>query len=367
MRQPYKHTIILGLTGSVASILYKKLVEELQSIGNVIVVMTPKAEHFVSDDFDGVKVFREKQEWEWQHEGVVDGKWRKDDMVLHIHLRDRASALVIAPCSATTMGKMANGICDNLLTSIARAWDRNRPLIVAPAMNTQMWNHPVTVDHVQKFHQWGYKIVEPQAKMLACKTEGMGAMADIENIVNTVKDSLRWRFPLELTFSAPCPGIPVDGHPGSFEAKRKNSTHTGVDLYVDEGRIVFPVEDGTVVAVEPFTGPKDNSPWWLDTDCVLVEGATGVVCYGEVAPLVRVGERVKKGMTGIGRVKRVIPPDRPQHPELPGWKPSMLHMELYPHGYYKPSDGYGKCFAWLQDPTPFLLNADGAPKSQLKL
>jgi phosphopantothenoylcysteine synthetase/decarboxylase len=96
MRQPYKHTIILGLTGSVASILYKKLVEELQSIGNVIVVMTPKAEHFVSDDFDGVKVFREKQEWEWQHEGVVDGKWRKDDMVLHIHLRDRASALVTA-------------------------------------------------------------------------------------------------------------------------------------------------------------------------------------------------------------------------------------------------------------------------------
>lgn len=188
-------------------------------------------------------------------------------------------------------------------------------------------------------------------------------MADIDMIVEQVADSLMWAFP--LTDGHSCQGIPVDGHPGSFEAKRKNSTHTGVDLYCDAGQVVVPVEDGVVVAVEPFTGPKDNSPWWLDTDCVLVESASGVICYGEISPTVRVGERVSRGDTRLGTVLRVIPEGR-EHYEIDGWKPCMLHMEVYPHGYYKPSDGYGNSFHYLQDPTQLLINSVGAPERLLR-
>ena len=65
--------------------------------------------------------------------------------MLHIELRKLASILIIAPLSANTMGKIANGLCDNLLTCIARCWDLKRnPFIVAPAMNTMMYEHPIT-------------------------------------------------------------------------------------------------------------------------------------------------------------------------------------------------------------------------------
>jgi phosphopantothenoylcysteine decarboxylase len=369
--------ILLGLTGSVATVLYEKLVKELQKVGDVSIVLTEKAEHFVPDTFDGVKVYRERQEWRWPRFGDEDrysDKWQKDDNILHISLRDKYSAFVIAPCSANTLAKLANGMCDNLLTSVARAWDRNRPLIIAPAMNTHMWDHPITEEHLKKFQTFSDNnwVIYPQKKMLACKTEGMGALAEISTITDVVYNSLKWTFPMVMRWGTDqkgCQGIPVGNHPGAFAVKRKNSTHTGVDLYANIDEQVFPVEDGTVVAIEPFTGPKDNSPWWLDTDCVLVEGASGVVCYGEIRPnhMLRVGRKVIRARTVIGTVLPVIPEDAPQHPELPGWKPSMLHMELYPHGYYKPSDGYGHSFDYLQDPTPYLIDSTGAPTTLFKI
>lgn len=370
--------ILLGLTGSVASVLYIKLIEELQKHGIVDVIITEKAKPFInmSSLCDVLEkrygfLYTEESEWTWRRNGNLVNKWEKDDPVLHILLREQSSALVIAPCSANTMAKIANGICDNLLTSVARAWDRNRPFILAPAMNTHMWNHPVTTEHMVKMIDWGYTIVKPQTKMLACKAYGQGALANIGDISQIVADELQWQFPFPTSSymsGGACKGIPLPPHPGAFEAKRKNSTHTGVDLYVDEGQVVIPVENGVIVAIEPFTGPKDNSPWWLDTDCVLVEGASGVICYGEIeaSMTMHVGKNVKKGNTCLGFVKRVIPPTSKQHPELEGWKPNMLHMELYPHGRYKPSDGYGNSVSYLQDPTPYLLNAKNAPTRTFK-
>ena len=365
--------ILLGLTGSVASVLYLKLIEELQQHGIVDVILTERSKHFVNicvmqDKLraSGGIVYTENEEWIWREGTGYTDKWAKNDPVLHIQLRDKSSALVIAPCSANTLAKLANGICDNLLTSVARAWDRNRPFILAPAMNTNMWDHPITKVHLKTFVEFSRNNhwILPQSKMLACNTYGMGAMCDIHYLGDAVKEKLKWTFPISRTMSNTdrCDGIPVGTHPGAFEAHRKNSIHTGVDLYADVGTAVSAMEDGRVVAIEPFTGPKDKSPWWLDTDCVLVEGASGVICYGELEPFnVTVGDTVWKGSSVIGRTKKVIPPDKPQHPEIPGWKPSMLHIELYPHGYYKPSDGYGKSEEYLQDPTPYLIEAMNAP------
>ena len=360
-----KRTILLGLTGSVATVLHMKLIKALEQLGHVIILPTARANHFLPDGFNGVKVIRDLQEWEWKKKeslGIDENgcyiyhsdKWEKNDPVLHIELRDHASALVIAPCSANTLGKLANGLCDNLLTTVARAWDFNRPIIVAPAMNTNMWNHPVTDDHLRRLLEWGYESVEPQAKMLACGTEGIGALADIDEIVTCVKDALRWQLPIPVDDFT---GFPMSGHPGSFACQRKHEKHTGVDLYTTNGQKVEAVENGTIVGIEHFTGEWDNTPWWENTNCVLIEGATGVVCYGEIdqASGLQVGDKVVQGEY-IGNVKRVLKNGK-ERKDIPGHSTSMLHMELYPHGTTKASNGFEK---HLNDIMPFLLEAEGA-------
>lgn len=370
-----KRRILLGLTGSVASILYAKLIEQLATLGAVDVILTEKAKHFVSEGYildilrkSGGNLYTDDDEWLWRNNGKeFTNKWKKNDPVLHIELRNKSSALVIAPCSANTLAKITNGICDNLLTTVARAWDMNRPFVIAPAMNTHMWNHPLTKNQLTTFSNFGRNnlIVEPQSKMLACGTEGIGAMADIDNIVSELNSCFQWLFPLR---ASDCSGIPVAGHPGSFLCKRKHHTHTGVDLYTSDGTPVFAVEDGTVVGIEHFTGPQDNQPWWNDTECVLVEGASGVICYGEITPdsSLKVGDIVWVS-DWIGNVKRVLKEGK-ERPDIMGHSTSMLHMELYPHGKYKAFEECGDnpdSFDILQDPTPHLLNSLGRPEKEL--
>jgi len=129
-----------------------------------------------------------------------------------------------------------------------------------------------------------------------------------------------WRWPL---FEGPV--VWPDG-PGTFGARRKHDVHTGVDLYTWPGMSVLAVEPGVVVAVEDYTGPNAGSPWWLPTQAVLVEGASGVVCYGEVAPLKKtvVGARVAREDC-IAGVKSVLRSNK-------GRPMTMLHLELYVAG-----------------------------------
>lgn len=129
--------------------------------------------------------------------------------VLHIELRKWAELLLIAPLDANTLAKLALGLCDNLLTCVYRAWDLSRPVVLAPAMNTMMWEHPATARHLRQLledHGGGaplsldagelcdrinercrnLRVVPPQSKRLACGDEGIGAMAAVERIVRLV-------------------------------------------------------------------------------------------------------------------------------------------------------------------------------------
>ncbi len=369
-----KHRILLGLTGSVASVLYLKLIEKLSSIGDVDVIITESAKHFVSEyeiskllqsKSVNNKLYRDSDEWQWRTGIPYCNKniWESGDEVLHIKLRDTHSALVIAPCSMNTLAKITNGITDNLLTSVARAWDFNRPFIIAPAANTHMWNHPLTNKQMETFFSFGKNnyVVMPQSKMLACGTKGNGALADIDKIVEQVRESLQWNFPLPGRSN----GIPIGpNHPGAFATQRKYEKHTGIDLYTFDGALVHVVEDGVVVGMGPFTGKHWNTTWWNDTDYILVEGASGVVCYGEVEAFsnLKVGDVVKK-YDVLATVVRVLKEGK-ERPDIPGHSTSMLHMELYPHGTTQPSSGFEP---HLQDPTPFLLESTNRPEKILTL
>ena len=113
-------------------------------------------------------------------------RYERGDPVLHIELRRWADALLIAPLDANTLAKLALGVTDNCLTCVYRAWDRTRPIILAPAMNTLMWEHPVTDRHraqIQSDLGAALNIVEPIEKKLACDDVGIGAMADRPRIL----------------------------------------------------------------------------------------------------------------------------------------------------------------------------------------
>jgi phosphopantothenoylcysteine decarboxylase len=139
--------VLLGLSGSVACVKAPALVAALSAFADVRVVATPAALRFLPPaDGDaaqqqparlaGAPLSTDVAEW---------AAWRAvGDSVHHIALRRWADALLVAPLSANSLAKLANGLCDNLLTCVVRAWDFRKPLAVAPAMNTAMWDSPFT-------------------------------------------------------------------------------------------------------------------------------------------------------------------------------------------------------------------------------
>lgn len=205
--------IVLGVTGSVAAIRTPALFVALRGAGHEVrVVATEPSLHF----FDPAELgpaepgsgplFREADEW-------AGGRYRRDDPVLHIEFRKWADLLIVAPLDANTLAKFALGLSDNFLTCLFRAWDFAKPVVLAPAMNTLMWQSPVTLRHLRQLlddrgdgqapdtwtlekaadvfacHAPRLILVPPQAKRLACGDLGVGAMAEVAALAETVR---RW-------------------------------------------------------------------------------------------------------------------------------------------------------------------------------
>ncbi|THH20593.1 hypothetical protein EW146_g801 [Bondarzewia mesenterica] len=180
-----EHThILLITTGSVASIKAPFIVEELLSYKNVSmqVIATKHAlTFFTADEIRkrGVGVWTDDDEW--------DPNYRIGDPILHIELRRWADVVLVAPCSANTLAKVASGICDNLPTSLLRALSPSVPTYIFPAMNTLMYEHPLTAQHVRVIREViGYTVLGPVAKGLACGDVGIGAMLEWRDIVGFV-------------------------------------------------------------------------------------------------------------------------------------------------------------------------------------
>ena len=179
MSRPGGPNILWGITASVAAIRAEPLARSLLPIGPVQAVVTERAKHFLEDLPEEIVRHDDAAEWaQWSRLG---------DPVLHIELRRWADCLLIAPLSADGLAKLAGGICDSLLYSVARAWDFSKPVVVAPAMNTKMWEHPVTDGHLATLRSWGVTVIDPVSKALACADVGMGAMAAPEAVAETIR------------------------------------------------------------------------------------------------------------------------------------------------------------------------------------
>ncbi|MGI6657506.1 MAG: bifunctional phosphopantothenoylcysteine decarboxylase/phosphopantothenate--cysteine ligase CoaBC [Desulfobulbus sp.] len=165
--------ILFGVTGSIAAYKAAHWVRELVKEEAVVtVVMTAAAEQFVTPltfaALSGNRVHREM--FDPSPEGVM----------AHIQLSREADIVLIAPATAQTLARLALGMADTLLSAVTLA--AKIPVVVCPAMNTAMWQHPATRAHVETLEQFGYRVVRPGAGQLACGESGDGRLVDWEPV-----------------------------------------------------------------------------------------------------------------------------------------------------------------------------------------
>ena len=163
--------ILIGISAGISAYKICELVRMYRKAGaNVRVVLTPNALNLVT------KLTLETLS---NNEVYVNNFEIDEYKPEHIALTE-ADIFVIAPATANTIGKIANGICDNLLLSTACAF--SKPILIVPAMNTNMWNNPIVQENITKLSKLGYHILEPASGYLACGTSGVGRMREVEEI-----------------------------------------------------------------------------------------------------------------------------------------------------------------------------------------
>lgn len=169
--------ILIGISAGISAYKICELVRMYRKAGaNVRVVLTPNALNLVT------KLTLETLS---NNEVYVNNFEIDEYKPEHIALTE-SDIFVIAPATANTIGKIANGICDNLLLSTACAF--SKPILIVPAMNTNMWNNPIVQENLTKLSKLGYHILEPASGYLACGTSGIGRMREVEEIFDKTVD-----------------------------------------------------------------------------------------------------------------------------------------------------------------------------------
>lgn len=173
-------SILLGVTSGVAAYKAVYLASKLTAAGaKVDCIMTKNAR----------KLIRPKSFEAVTGMAVYTSMWSgpEDFKISHISLAEAADIVVIAPATANIIAKTANGICDDLLsTTLCVCW--NKPVLIAPAMNSNMWTNPAVQKNVETIKQAGFRIIGPETGRLACGTEGIGRMAEPDDILKEIED-----------------------------------------------------------------------------------------------------------------------------------------------------------------------------------
>ena len=174
--------ILIGITGGIAAYKICDLIRRFKKNGaNVKVTATPNALNFVTK-----LTLQNLSQNEIYVEEFDIKEWKPE----HISLADEADIMLIAPATANTISKISNGIADNLLTSIACAFSKK--MIIAPAMNCNMWNNPAIKENIRVLKSRGAEILEPESGFLACGYTGKGRLCSVDKIYNSVVEALNY-------------------------------------------------------------------------------------------------------------------------------------------------------------------------------
>jgi 3-polyprenyl-4-hydroxybenzoate decarboxylase len=371
--------ILLLTTGSVSAYLSHKLANILKNNGHEVKhYMTKAAGQMMAMNEESNSKNVESQTFYTGHfsnyisieREVLDWHDKAYNPVLHIDIVKWADVCVVCPADFNILGKMANGIADDVVSSILAAWlGSGKKLYICEAMNTMMYKNQVRLhnrdilENIEDVH-----FIEPTVKRLACGDFGIGALADINTIANIVEGH-RWAQPITLddlqhdgVFYLPdCFKwrLPDYDEPGAFGAVRKFDIHEGVDIYCVKHAKVYAMEDGEIVASYHYTGNVAKCDWWNDTWCIKIKGKSGVITYGELEmpeynrKLPSVGTFVKAGDL-IGVVGQVLK-DGKKRDDIRNHNVCMLHVELRTENCHIDGWKLGEDRdKRLLDPTPYL-------------
>jgi phosphopantothenoylcysteine decarboxylase/phosphopantothenate--cysteine ligase len=170
--------ILLGVSGGISAYKAVDLAGKLSGLGAKLkTVMTESACELV-----GPKSFEAVT-----HSVVFTSLWGRDEEynISHINLTDWADIVVVAPATANIIGKIANGICDDMLSTVLCAcWGKR--ILLAPAMNSNMWDNPAVQQNVKTVKGMGFEIIGPEEGRLACGAEGIGRMSEPQEILEAI-------------------------------------------------------------------------------------------------------------------------------------------------------------------------------------
>ncbi len=186
--------ITLGVTGGVAAYKAAELVRRLQQEGHSVqVVMTRSAREFITPltfaALSGQKVITDL------FADSSGGEANLESAIEHIAVAQRTDLLLVAPATADIIAKFARGVADDFLTTLYLAC--TAPVVVAPAMNVNMWNHPATQENVETLRARGVKIVQPDEGYLACGMTGPGRLAGLEDVLKAIHEVTKAQRDLE--------------------------------------------------------------------------------------------------------------------------------------------------------------------------
>ncbi|MCL1924409.1 MAG: phosphopantothenoylcysteine decarboxylase [Defluviitaleaceae bacterium] len=171
--------ILLGVTGSISAYKACDIVSTLKKETEINVIMTKSATKFVTpltfQVLSNNKVYTDTFD---EH---------IPSQINHIELGKKAKLFIIAPASANTIAKIANGLADDMLSSTALALPKHVKKLIAPSMNMEMFLNSITKKNLKSLEEQGYKIIQPQKKLLACGDFGIGALAEVEDILDEIK------------------------------------------------------------------------------------------------------------------------------------------------------------------------------------
>lgn len=200
-----KTHLLLAATGSVATIKLPLIIAFFEKHPNlsIRVIITKSAAKFLagqSTEQPTVESLSSLPNVDSVHQDDDEWAvpWTREANILHIELRRWAHLLAIVPMSANVLAKMTGGLCNDLLTTVIRAWDtsvsnaREPTILVAPAMNSMMWTHPLTAKQlaILKEEWWWVEVLPPQSKTLACGDTGQGGMCDWKMVVGVIERRL---------------------------------------------------------------------------------------------------------------------------------------------------------------------------------
>lgn len=264
--------VALGVTGCIAAYKAVEIMRGLQKLGATVqIVMTGHAMHFVGpltfQSISGLPV-------------ISDMFAPTDDPeIKHIEIAQTSDLLLVAPATANALAKFANGIADDFLSTVYIS--TNAPVLVAPAMNVEMWAHPATRENVRKLKERGVRFVDPEEGYLACRTVGAGRLADPALIVERAWQILNGREPSDIKTSSD----------GLAEASSQ------LPLITSEmrGERVLITAGPTYEAIDPVRGITNRSSGKMGysiAEAALARGAEVTLVTGPVSIKPPLGTRV---------------------------------------------------------------------------